>query len=252
QNTNLHKPLSSLKSTVKPPRLGGLKSLGVLATRTPHRPSPIGLSLARILSVDPQKGIITLSGADLVNGTPVFDLKPYVRFSDSPLFDYDSVSEDATATAVEVEYHRHFAPNWVTREIEDGMEPLTVGSVVVDDGVEGLIVSCWERVVRTNPGSAASLYKDGTEFVDFVLENLRLDFRSARERNVAGGNNGKGGDGVDGSIKSTRFEKYRVTLCDVVIIYRIVEGDDAGNGLKVVLIGAELVTAATAQPQNEF
>lgn len=72
--------------TVRPPRLGGNARLGVFATRSPFRPSPVGLSSVRIRSVseDPELGpLIHVSGADLVDGTPIFDIKPYLPFTDS-------------------------------------------------------------------------------------------------------------------------------------------------------------------------
>ncbi len=67
--------------TVRPPRLGGNQRLGVFATRSPFRPNPIGLSCVRLLSVDidPDLGpVLDVSGADLVDGTPILDIKPYV------------------------------------------------------------------------------------------------------------------------------------------------------------------------------
>lgn len=66
---------------VHPPRLRGRK-MGVLATRSPHRPNPMGLSLARIEDI--QKGKIIVSGLDLVDKTPVFDIKPYLPIFDRP------------------------------------------------------------------------------------------------------------------------------------------------------------------------
>ncbi len=62
-------------SKVHPPRLGG-KSMGLFATRTPHRPNPIGLSLVELVRVE--KDGILVSGADLVDGTPILDIKPYL------------------------------------------------------------------------------------------------------------------------------------------------------------------------------
>lgn len=67
--------------TVRPPRLGGNERVGVFASRSPYRPNPIGLSCVRIESVG--RGVIVVSGADLADGTPVFDVKPYVEYSDS-------------------------------------------------------------------------------------------------------------------------------------------------------------------------
>lgn len=77
-------PRSTWKPRVKPPRLGGNKSLGVFATRSPMRPSPIGLSVVRLEAIYQQHGKpwLELSGVDLLDGTPVLDIKPYVPYVD--------------------------------------------------------------------------------------------------------------------------------------------------------------------------
>lgn len=77
---------SAWSPTVRPPRLGGNKRMGVFATRSPNRPNPIGLSSVKLLGVEPDSKsgpIIYVSGADLVDGTPIFDIKPYLPFTDS-------------------------------------------------------------------------------------------------------------------------------------------------------------------------
>ncbi|WP_313713257.1 tRNA (N6-threonylcarbamoyladenosine(37)-N6)-methyltransferase TrmO [Pseudomonas sp.] len=66
---------------VRPPRLGGNKSMGVFATRATHRPNGIGQSVVRLEGVEP--GRLWLSGIDLLDGTPVLDIKPYVPYADS-------------------------------------------------------------------------------------------------------------------------------------------------------------------------
>lgn len=71
--------------TVRPPRLGGNKRMGVFATRAPFRPNPIGLSCVKLLEVkqDPKLGpILRIAGADMVNGTPIYDIKPYLPYVD--------------------------------------------------------------------------------------------------------------------------------------------------------------------------
>ena len=71
---------------VRPPRLGGNTRLGVFATRSPFRPNSIGLSCVKILGVraDPQLGtVIDVGGADLMDGTPIYDIKPYAPYADS-------------------------------------------------------------------------------------------------------------------------------------------------------------------------
>ena len=70
--------------TVRPPRLGGNTRMGVFATRSPFRPNSLGLSSARIVSVDTREGIPTVrvAGADLMDGTPIYDIKPYLTTTD--------------------------------------------------------------------------------------------------------------------------------------------------------------------------
>ena len=67
--------------TVRPPRLGGNERVGVFASRSPFRPNGLGLSCVRIDKVG--EGLIEVSGADLADGTPVYDVKPYVAYADS-------------------------------------------------------------------------------------------------------------------------------------------------------------------------
>ena len=72
--------------TVRPPRLGGNARMGVFATRSPFRPNPIGLSsvkLERFVPVSPDGPLLYVSGADLMNGTPIYDIKPYLAFTDA-------------------------------------------------------------------------------------------------------------------------------------------------------------------------
>ena len=69
--------------TVRPPRLGGEERVGVFASRSPYRPNPLGLSSVRIERVDAEAGQIHVLGADLADGTPIYDIKPYVEYADS-------------------------------------------------------------------------------------------------------------------------------------------------------------------------
>lgn len=72
--------------TVRPPRLGGNKRMGVFATRSPFRPNPIGLSCVKLLEIEKTEKygcVIRVSGADLLDGTPIYDIKPYLPYVDS-------------------------------------------------------------------------------------------------------------------------------------------------------------------------
>ena len=76
----------SWSPTVRPPRLGGNVRKGVFATRSPFRPNPIGLSSVKLerVEIDPKLGpILLVSGADLMDGTPIYDIKPYIAYTDS-------------------------------------------------------------------------------------------------------------------------------------------------------------------------
>jgi len=77
--------MSNNKNTVRPPRLGGDKRLGVFATRSNYRPNPIGQSVVKLEGIEKNAGqiLIKLSGIDFLDGTPVLDVKPYVPYVDS-------------------------------------------------------------------------------------------------------------------------------------------------------------------------
>ena len=69
--------------TVRPPRLGGNTRVGVFASRSPFRPNRLGLSSVKIERIDTGGGVISVLGADLADGTPIYDIKPYVPYADS-------------------------------------------------------------------------------------------------------------------------------------------------------------------------
>lgn len=77
---------SGFSPTVRPPRLGGNKRVGVFATRSPFRPNPIGLSCVKLIAVEDTVSdgtVLIVDGADLLDGTPIYDVKPYLSYTDS-------------------------------------------------------------------------------------------------------------------------------------------------------------------------
>lgn len=87
--------------TVRPPRLGGNTRVGVFASRSPFRPNPIGLSCVRLLRVEKRETdgvVLIVSGADLLDGTPIFDIKPYLPFA-------DCITDATGGYATEHEHH---------------------------------------------------------------------------------------------------------------------------------------------------
>ena len=87
--------------TVRPPRLGGNKRVGVFATRSPFRPNAIGLSSVRLLRIEPGP-VLVVSGADMVDGTPIFDIKPYVAYADSHPDARSGFADEAPKATLEV------------------------------------------------------------------------------------------------------------------------------------------------------
>lgn len=89
--------------TVRPPRLGGNVSMGVFATRSPFRPNPLGLSCVELVGVDDLELIVR--GADLADGTPIYDIKPYITYADSFPDAVCGFAQDAPRPVLKVVIH---------------------------------------------------------------------------------------------------------------------------------------------------
>ena len=92
-------------ATVRPPRLGGNRRVGVFATRSPFRPNPIGLSSVRLDRIDYDDAlgpVLHVRGADLMDGTPILDIKPYLPFTDSHPGALGGFAEPVSADALNV------------------------------------------------------------------------------------------------------------------------------------------------------
>ena len=93
--------------TVRPPRLGGNKRMGVFATRSPFRPNSLGLSSVKLIGVEQTENegfVLKVSGADLLDGTPIFDIKPYLAYVDSHPEASNGFALDEKEGSVEVEF----------------------------------------------------------------------------------------------------------------------------------------------------
>ena len=92
--------------TVRPPRLGGNQRVGVFACRSPFRPNPIGLSAVKLLSVKCEQGTVVLEvlGADLIDGTPILDIKPYLPYTDGIVEATGGFADRAPNASLQVEF----------------------------------------------------------------------------------------------------------------------------------------------------
>lgn len=97
--------------TVRPPRLGGNRRMGVFATRSPYRPNPIGLSSVKLLGVEQhaeQGTILRVAGADLLDGTPILDIKPYLAYTDAHPDAVGGFADAFVGYALSVEFPEEF------------------------------------------------------------------------------------------------------------------------------------------------
>lgn len=109
--------------TVRPPRLGGNTRIGVFATRSPFRPNAIGLSSVRLeqIEVHPTLGtVLHVSGADLMDGSPIYDIKPYLAYTDSHPDATGGFTSDTEFAVLQVD----FPPEWLSKVPEEVRESL--------------------------------------------------------------------------------------------------------------------------------
>ncbi len=98
--------------TVRPPRLGGNKRVGVFSTRSPFRPNSLGLSCVKLCEVkktDKKGTVLLVSGADLKNGTPIFDIKPYLSYTDAILDAKGGFADDVLGYELKVDFSKELS-----------------------------------------------------------------------------------------------------------------------------------------------
>lgn len=158
-----------VRAKVHPPGLGG-ERIGLFATRTPHRPNPIGLSVARLLSIEGDT--LLLGGADLIEGTPVLDVKPYLRHD---------VHADACV------------PSWC----ENRTDASCIAEVRFSEAAGGQLAAAVEA-------HALRFYTDAATARAAIEQTLQLDIRSVHQ------GRGQASDAADGQAYACRFDALHV------------------------------------------
>ncbi len=117
------------RPTVRPPRLGGNARMGVFATRSPFRPNPLGLTVVKLLSVeDTEEGLVlVVSGADMMDGTPVYDVKPYLPYVDSIPDARGGFTQETSAYRLAVD-----VPEALLRQFPEGQRETLLGVLAQD------------------------------------------------------------------------------------------------------------------------
>jgi tRNA-Thr(GGU) m(6)t(6)A37 methyltransferase TsaA len=149
--------------TVRPPRLGGNRRMGVFATRSPFRPNPIGLTSVKLIRIEEHKdhGIcLVVSGADLLDGTPIYDIKPYLAFSDCHP---EAKSGFAQATQ---DYH-------LAVEIDPLLKEHVIAQTCPWDAIEEILSQDPRPAYQNDPERIYHLdYADWS--VDFIVNNATV------------------------------------------------------------------------------
>ena len=120
--------------TVRPPRLGGNQRVGVFASRSPFRPNPIALSIFKLHAIEREAGKLSLivSGTDLIEATPVIDIKPYVPYADKPSEVLAGYTETAERHRLAVEFSPQARQQCQQIEAERGLELVTLITQLVE------------------------------------------------------------------------------------------------------------------------
>eukprot|EP00536_Pseudo-nitzschia_multiseries_P018599 jgi/Psemu1/248833/estExt_Genewise1.C_27480002 len=222
ENTSL---ATSKKTKIRPPRGGGIK-VGQLATRSPHRPNPLGLSLVTIDRWEPSTRRLFIKALDLVDGTPVYDVKPYVHW-DIPN-EVKVIENPVSGIGLKL-------PHWVENKDD------VLASVVFEKEAEESL----RRFVRQNVLSPL-LYpsKDSLSFVaakQTLIEILSQDPRSSHRglsKNQRGSISAKGGNNKQESGDGNN-DFYRLSFGNLVIEFLVAE---KGAIVKRIVEGASRTT----------
>ncbi|MBQ3019414.1 MAG: tRNA (N6-threonylcarbamoyladenosine(37)-N6)-methyltransferase TrmO [Clostridia bacterium] len=113
----------SWSATVRPPRLGGNERVGVFASRSPFRPNPIGLSCVKLERIEQRAevgAVLIVSGADLLDNTPIFDIKPYLPYADCHLDAVGGYADEKKDYRLQVEFPTHLLEK-IPKEKQDGL-----------------------------------------------------------------------------------------------------------------------------------
>ena len=149
--------------TVRPPRLGGNKRMGVFATRSPFRPNPIGLSSVKLVGIE--HGELIVSGADVLDGTPIYDIKPYLSFSDSHPKAKNGFAEETKDRELEVDW-----------SLIEGIDSNVVGSSSYEPRGNNAVIT------RLSRGNHALLDAKKTEIEYILRQDPRPGYQDNPER----------------------------------------------------------------------
>ena len=227
KSSTFTKRVKSFASKVLPPLLHG-GSIGVFATRAPHRPNALGLSLVKIEKVDVENRFIVVTGADLVNGTPIVDIKPWGPF-DCPTCLHNTVDHGGIVgcdnRGPRCESFQVKVPEWVNSGLRDPYQlPVSWTQNAIDD---------LNSLVRDG---ACSFYANSFKLQDAVEQILALDIRSVHRGRGQGPVDNTLSTDLIGDIGRSKLngysQEYEVDFDNLNIQFCIKKGDHDVHGDK--------------------
>lgn len=227
KSSTFTKRVQSFASKVLPPLLNG-GSLGVFATRAPHRPNALGLSLVKIESVDVEKRMIVVTGADLVNGTPIVDIKPWGPF-DCPTCIHNTVDHNGiiscNSSTSRCESFKVQVPDWVFAGLRNPYQLPVAWTQIANDQLSLLV----------RDGSC-SFYDKAEDLQETIEQMLSLDIRSVHRGRGQGPVSNNLSTDLIGDIGRAQMngysQEYEVDFDNFNIKFSIKKGDHDVHGDK--------------------
>lgn len=159
---------------IRPPRLGG-KRVGVFCSRSPHRPNPIALSLAKVERVEAGKGLVIVSGLDAVNGSPILDIKPYIPHYDDPTSVHTQSVLALPAWSNEKKEEAPRVASWMTDVAFECFSDVVVLDTVADMA---------KSLLSTRKGDFVYGRHEVSRFIECVRQLLSFDIRSLHQKTL--------------------------------------------------------------------
>ena len=154
------------KPSVRPPRLGGNEKVGVFATRSTFRPNGIGMSVVKLISVKQKDNqvVIEVEGIDLVNNTPIIDIKPYIPYSDSVINATSEMANDAPEAQLDV---------FFSETANNSLERLNIGEE---------FITLISDVLKQDPRPSYKQNKPDTKVYGIALEEFNITWQVTEKK----------------------------------------------------------------------
>lgn len=167
----------SFRAKIRPPRLGGNDKIGVFASRSMYRPSQMGMSVVQLQGIEVQQGrlLIHVIGADLLDKTPILDIRPYIRYSDA-IIDSHSDYADTKPSTRQVYVHSD-----AKRQFEQIVKDVQADAVVNDSLITPLHHADWDVIIALIAQDPRPAYRQQVSEREYVMRYKTVDVRFVQQ-----------------------------------------------------------------------